>query len=334
MTKKKTIRKILFALMVTAISAVILLPGTAVVIYWYGIKVNAPVQDLTGIVMTPSGDSRLGDTVTASVLLKMPWHRRPIEAAAEIGKGGTMLSDPSIVRQQWAIGYSVWKIAVEMRPYRTGLIPPGKLDVKFNRYDEKSADLGMDFRIPEFKALPLENANGGNLLVASRLPDPVIAQQKMLWTAGAILLALLVAAILYCIFRKRREGPVMLTPWETALLELAELRIGFRQGKIEMETCFVKLTDVVRQYLEKRFRINAPQQTTYEFLAELNKPDGVLPENQRPFLREFMTAADLVKFAKLPPDEHTLSVALDKAEELVSETRPAAPELNRKGGAK
>lgn len=332
MTNNRKARKILFALMVTAISVAIIIPGAATVIYWHGVRVNAPVQDLTGIVITPPGDSRLGDPVTASVLLKLPWHRRPVEAAAEVGKGATMLSDPSIVRQQWGIGYSVWKIAVEMRPYRTGLIPPGKLDVKFNRYDEKSTDLGMDFRLPEFNVLPLENAKGGELLVASRLPDPGIAQKKTLWIAGLVILALLVVAILYCIFRKHKEGPVVLAPWETALLELAELRIGFRQGRIEVETCFVKLTDVVRQYLEKRFRINAPQQTTYEFLAELNKPDGALPENQRPFLREFMTAADLVKFAKLPPDEHTLSVALDKAEALVAETRPA--ELNQKGGAK
>ena len=332
MTNNRKARKILFALMVTAISVAIIIPGAATVIYWHGVRVNAPVQDLTGIVITPPGDSRLGDLVTASVLLKLPWHRRPVEAAAEVGKGATMLSDPSIVRQQWGIGYSVWKIAVEMRPYRTGLIPPGKLDVKFNRYDEKSTDLGMDFRLPEFNVLPLENAKGGELLVASRLPDPGIAQKKTLWIAGLVILALLVVAILYCIFRKHKEGPVVLAPWETALLELAELRIGFRQGRIEVETCFVKLTDVVRQYLEKRFRINAPQQTTYEFLAELNKPDGALPENQRPFLREFMTAADLVKFAKLPPDEHTLSVALDKAEALVAETRPA--ELNLKGGAK
>ena len=332
MTNNRKARKILFALMITAISVAIILPGAATVIYWHGVRVNAPVQDLTGIVMTPSGDSRLGDTVTASVLLKLPWHRRPVEAAAEVGKGATMLSDPSIVRQQWGIGYSVWKIAVEMRPYRTGLIPPGKLDVKFNRYDERRSDLGMDFRLPEFNVLPLENAKGGELLVASRMPDPGAAQKKTLWTVGLVILALLVVAMLYCIFKKQKAGPVVLAPWETALLELAELRIGFRQGRIEMETCFVKLTDVVRQYLEKRFRINAPQQTTYEFLAELNKPDGALPEDQRPFLREFMTAADLVKFAKLPPDEHTLSVALDKAEALVAETRPA--ELNQKGGAK
>jgi hypothetical protein len=333
MTKRKTVRKILFALIIAAISAAIFLPGAAAVIYWRGVKVNSPVQDLTGIVMTPPGDNRLGDAVTASILLKLPWHRRPIEVAAEIGKGATMLSDPSIIRQRWGIGYSIWRVMVEMRPYRTGLIPPGKLDVKFNRYDKNSADLEMDFRIPEFKALPLENAKGGELLVASRLPDPGIAQKKTLWTVGAILLAILMIAALYCIFRKRQERPAELTPWETALLELAELRIGFRQGRIKMEICFVKLTDVVRQYLEKRFRINAQQQTTYEFLGELNKPGGALPENQRPFLREFMTAADLVKFAKLPPDEHTLSVALDKAEALVSETRPA-PELNRKGEAK
>ncbi len=333
MTKQNTVCKTLFALIAAVISAALLLSGAAAVIYWHGVKANVPVQDLTGIVMMPTGDSRLGDTVTAYVLLKIPWHRQPIEAVAEIGKGAAMLSDPAISRQQWGIGYAVWKILVEMRPYRTGLIPPGKIEVKFNRYNEKNTDLGMDFRIPEFKVLPLEEVRGGELLVASRMPDSSIVQTKTLWIISVILLVLLVTAILYYSFRRRQTGPVVLAPWEMALLELAELRIGFRQGKIEMDTCFVKLTDVVRQYLEKRFQINAPQQTTDEFLRELNNPGGALPGNQRPFLREFMTAADLVKFAKLPPDEHTLSVALDKAEVLVAETRPAS-ELNKKGGVK
>ena len=333
MTKKKTSRKILFALMVAVISAAVLLPGAAAVIYWYTVKANPAVQDLTGTVLTPSGDIRLGDTVTASVMLKFPWHRYPTETTAEIGKGATMLSEPVMVRQQWGIGYSIWKISVEMKPFRTGMIAPGKFDVKFNRYDANTTDLGIDSRIPEFNTLPLEAAKNSELLVAERLPDPGIAQKRTLWTIALVLGALLLIATLYCIFRKRHEGPVMITPWECALLELAELRIGFRQGRIEMEPCFVKLTDIVRQYLGKRFRIHAPQQTTYEFLAELSKPGGALPENQRPFLREFMTAADLVKFAKLPPDEHLLSVALDKAELLVSETRPAE-ELNKKGDSK
>ncbi|MHB9138320.1 MAG: hypothetical protein ACYC4Q_02835 [Victivallaceae bacterium] len=333
MTNKKISRKILFALAVTVLSAVILLPAAAAIIYWHTVKTNPAVQDLTGAVLTPSGSVPLGDTVTASVLLKFPWHRHPTEAAAEIGKGATMLAEPVMTRQQWGIGYSVWKISVEMRPYHTGMIAPGKLDVKFNRYDAKTAGLGMDCRIPEFQALPLDNAKGSELLVADRLPDPGIAQKRTLWTLALILAGLLIAAALYCVFRKRHEGPVMLTPWECALLELAELRNGFRQGRINMEPCFVRLTDIVRQYLGKRFRIHAPQQTTYEFLAELNKPGGALPEDQRHFLREFMTVADLVKFAKLPPDEHLLSVALDKAELLVSETRPA-DELNKKGDAK
>ena len=331
MTKKNKIRKILFVLIAAAVSVVILLPGIAAAIYWHGIKANEPVQDLTGIVMTPAGDSRLGDTVTASVLLKFPWHRYPTEAVAETGKGATMLSEPAMARQMWGIGFSVWRVTVEMKPYRTGVIPPGKLEIKFNRYNEKTADLGINCRIPEFVVLPLEKAKTSELLVASRLPEPG-THNVMFWTIVLIVAVILVVALYYS-FRKRQAAKPALAPWELALLELAELRVDFRQGRVEMETCFVKLTDLVRQYLGKRFRIHAPQQTTYEFLEELNKPGGALPETQRPFLREFMMAADLVKFAKLPPDEYTLSLALDKAETLISETRPPE-EFNKKGGAK
>jgi len=45
-----------------------------------------------------------------------------------------------------------------------------------------------------------------------------------------------------------------------------------------------------------------------------------------PFLNEFMQASDMVKFAKLPPDENILIQAVSKAETLVNETRPAEDE--------
>ena len=53
-----------------------------------------------------------------------------------------------------------------------------------------------------------------------------------------------------------------------------------------------------------------------EYLTE-NNP---LPEEQRPFLSDFLCTADQVKFAKAPPDMLLLNQAIDHAEKLVYST--------------
>ena len=117
------------------------------------------------------------------------------------------------------------------------------------------------------------------------------------------------------------------------MLALHALRGELRDHRIPLETGFVRLTDLVRSYLETRFEIPASTRTTPEFLAELNSRTSPLPEAQRPFLRDFMTAADQVKFAKAPPSGELLDDALSRAEELVESTR-IRPEDEAEGRSK
>jgi hypothetical protein len=114
---------------------------------------------------------------------------------------------------------------------------------------------------------------------------------------------------------------ITLPPWTLALSLLEELRDEMRRGRMRGEICVSKLTDIVRNYIEQRFKIHAPSQTTHEFLADLEVGGGELENEHRKFLRDFMTAADLVKFANLPADKALLEDAIDKAEALVESTK-------------
>lgn len=80
--------------------------------------------------------------------------------------------------------------------------------------------------------------------------------------------------------------------------------------------------------MERRFHLRAERQTTAEFLGDLERGGGSISESQRDFLKEFLSAADMVKFARLPADRALFENAAEKAERLVTETIPA--EENKK----
>ncbi|MGA8705445.1 MAG: hypothetical protein WB646_00505 [Steroidobacteraceae bacterium] len=59
----------------------------------------------------------------------------------------------------------------------------------------------------------------------------------------------------------------------------------------------IAASDVIRDYIEKRFEVVATQRTTEEFLqALLQSPQGTLVRH-RPLLTQFLQQCDLVKFA-------------------------------------
>lgn len=129
--------------------------------------------------------------------------------------------------------------------------------------------------------------------------------------------------------RKPAEEPVnpeLLRPADEVALEkldaIKEKKV-WRDGKVkEYQT---ELTDVVREYISRRFEVQSTEKTSDETLREL-KP---LLTDKELFakLSKMLQLADLVKFAKwtTTPDEN--ESALSTAYEFVKETTPQAEEL-------
>jgi hypothetical protein len=320
-------RKIIYSFAIAAVIVLLTAIIGAASLYWYGVKQNIKIENIGGLKTSPARDVILGEPVEFSVLLKCPWHRFPTESTIETGKGICKISGPEISRVEWRAGYSIWRVSAKVKAYRTGNIPVGKMYISFNRYDTKTTDIGIDFTIPSINVIPINNVSGYSLEVAEKMSAIKAFERKWYLILGILLAAVVIIFLLY---RRRNKNTVIITPWAAALVELSELRNNFRNGQIKADSCFVLLTDIVRQYLEKRFCFHAPSQTTSEFLLELNRPEGILPAPHRPFLKEFMTAADLVKFARQDPDEHLLSLALDKAELLIIETKPEEKDGGKK----
>jgi hypothetical protein len=153
--------------------------------------------------------------------------------------------------------------------------------------------------------------------------------------AGLLLLAGgVLVAFAYFLNRPRRPRQVpRRPPHEVALAALQRLRRRRLVEEGDYETYYVELSTIVRRYLEDAFSMRAPEMTTEEFLPTL-AADKRLSLSQRRLLGEFLSQADLVKFARHRPSPEDADSAHEAARRLVEETRPqnAAPrkvEVNR-----
>ncbi len=124
-------------------------------------------------------------------------------------------------------------------------------------------------------------------------------------------------AVWWIIIRRLRRSKTML-PHEQALSDLHTLRMGDLAND-DVLLFYDRLSCIIRHYLEDRFAIRAPEQTTDEFLADA-RTSPQLDVAQRDELGKFLSAADMVKFARLEPDNSQSSAAIDEAEVFVSST--------------
>ncbi|MFT4551647.1 MAG: hypothetical protein ACI9S8_000263 [Chlamydiales bacterium] len=116
---------------------------------------------------------------------------------------------------------------------------------------------------------------------------------------------------------KGRGEPSSEDPKSKALKALEALLSLQLPGKKEFETFYVQLTGIVRVYVEEEFHLKAPERTTEEFLRELSGSSYFDMETTI-LLEEFLTYADLVKFARFSPDVKECVKAGESAETFVN----------------
>ncbi len=159
-----------------------------------------------------------------------------------------------------------------------------------------------------------------------RPPDPPVVaghRQWWLWVVGAV--ALIGAGIGVWWWRRRHAGGVIGPPpkpsHEVALAALEALRREDLLSHQRYETYYIRLSGIVRQYVEGRFGLRAPEMTTEEFLQAATGA-AELTFDQRQLLRQFLAHCDLVKFARYRPSSREAEEAYAAAHRFVQETKP------------
>ena len=140
---------------------------------------------------------------------------------------------------------------------------------------------------------------------------------------GAGLLAFLMGLLTSWLWKSKAttmpSAPVV-PPHKIALSALRALK---SKGLLEDDLCvpfYTELSLILRTYLEGRFHLNAPDETTEEIVEEMSRSPE-LSGAQRNILQDFMRQADMVKFAKGHPDRTTMESAFETTRQFVEETK-------------
>lgn len=158
------------------------------------------------------------------------------------------------------------------------------------------------------------------------LPDWIIDY----W--GWLLLTLLLVAGGVCavlIYTKRMNVPFIapkkvIPPYEMAIHRLGVLREQHLCERGQEREYYTELTDILREYIDKRFGINAMEMTSRQILEHLNQNETTRPSER--LMRQILEVADFVKFAKMRPMPEDNVRSYTQAVEFVENTRPVISE--------
>jgi Domain of unknown function (DUF4381) len=140
------------------------------------------------------------------------------------------------------------------------------------------------------------------------------------WWPWLLCAALLLAVFAALVWHRRRARPVQESPpGSAALRELAELDQLPTQSTDDLKLLCAGLSDVLRRYMEQRFRLPATRWTTSEFLTALVKAwprDGV----HQKMLADILHTCDLAKFAEVIPPQVESHQLIGAARQFVEKT--------------
>lgn len=144
------------------------------------------------------------------------------------------------------------------------------------------------------------------------------------YAGGLFFIALIAFVILY--FIRNKKVPVLKptgpkeTVNEKAIRLLSELDAKQLWQKEQVKEYYIELSDIVRNYIEERFRTPALELTTDELLSKAKVHRDLQPYTEQ--LKMILQTADLAKFAKAQPLPQEHFDAMENARKFIEMSRP------------
>ena len=287
--------------------------------FWNSWKIN-PEARIIEIGITPK-EVGIGDLVQIEIVTELPWYRRPKEEISLDVPDGLQILDNT---KQNLIGVSLgkwtWRSVIEVQAYDFGPFQNLTATVSMTP-DKNNKQETIAGSIPEIVVNSTLGTEASNLEMASELSEEFLRQQssytrKWLFISLGVIACLVVLA--YFLFRRRPEKKTEAPkPWTVA----ESLIFGLEDRlPLDAETVFVGLTDIIRRYIESVYSLPATERTTPEFLTEMKRDSSQLSADHGLLLADFLTAADMVKFARLEATQSQIEEAIKKAKRFIVET--------------
>jgi|GEM_PF-3148879 len=113
---------------------------------------------------------------------------------------------------------------------------------------------------------------------------------------------------------KTRDEPITLIK-NAKSQAISKLEL-LKSRKLNLETFYAELSDILRSYIEDRYQIKALKKTTEEFLATIQENTIQFPEIE---LFHFLTLSDRVKFAKVTPTRDECALGYEVVKKIIGD---------------
>ena len=175
----------------------------------------------------------------------------------------------------------------------------------------------------DVKTMPVDTNTFEIHDIKGQMRYPVTVQEVAPWVCALWLLAMLVILIacLVIIHRKKdtEEETVHEPAYIVALRKLEKYRGDKFWAPEKQKTFYSGITDTLKEYMDGRFGVDAPEMTTAELFTALKGNEELTPEMYND-LKDLFERADFVKFAKYTATDEDNAKALPLAVRFITTT--------------
>jgi len=236
------------------------------------------------------------------------------------------------IPQKTKSGRIVSKAVYTIATFTTGEFTIPSLKIKYKGMDKQEKEIAsgeIKINVESVKPSPNDPDDIRPLKGPAEIKSWFLA-----WLpAACILVTAVIAAFIYFKKKKREEEKPALPsrPAEEiakdALRALKEMQF-VEKGMIK--EYYIRLSDIIRTYIENRYRIFSMDRTTWELFQEMKSKRIERPHADK--INYFLEDCDMVKFAKYTPGQKEIEEAYKRAEEIVDVTTPKANGYSSSGG--
>lgn len=174
----------------------------------------------------------------------------------------------------------------------------------------------------EVKTMPIDTTTFKPHDIKAQIKYPMTFKEVFPWVAGGLVLAGLIALLIWLIIRwKRSRNPEYIKKEPAHILALRKLD-KYRGNKLwapeKQKEFYTGITDALREYIAARYEISAMEMTTAEIMAHIKKEEIYADLMEQ--LKELFERADFVKFAKFVASDEDNASALPVAVRFVTST--------------
>jgi hypothetical protein len=173
---------------------------------------------------------------------------------------------------------------------------------------------------------PIVDTSQAFKAIKGPMSEPYTLREALPWIFLGLSILVLTLLIIWFIRRRKKKKPLFITRLKPELpahviafrmLEELKHEKVWQAGRLK--EYHTKLTDIIREYIENRFLIDALEMTTDEILNELKLK--TVNEEACKKLKSVLQMSDLVKFAKAKPTPLENDLCLNYCVDFVDETK-------------